>query len=65
MGATQNIMMASVLADGITIIENAAEEPEIVDLANFLNEMGASVRGAGTNCTSSWHRNLRTIKDSQ
>jgi UDP-N-acetylglucosamine 1-carboxyvinyltransferase len=48
-GATQNIMMASVLADGITIIENAAEEPEIVDLANFLNEMGASVRGAGTN----------------
>ncbi|WP_449024902.1 UDP-N-acetylglucosamine 1-carboxyvinyltransferase, partial [Peptostreptococcus stomatis] len=48
-GATQNIMMASVLADGVTIIENAAEEPEIVDLANFLNEMGASVRGAGTN----------------
>lgn len=48
-GATQNIMMASVLADGVTTIENAAEEPEIVDLANFLNEMGASVRGAGTN----------------
>ncbi len=48
-GATQNIMMAAVLADGITIIENAAEEPEIVDLANFLNEMGACVRGAGTN----------------
>ncbi len=48
-GATQNIMMAAVLADGVTIIENAAEEPEIVDLANFLNEMGACVRGAGTN----------------
>lgn len=48
-GATQNIMMAAVLADGVTTIENAAEEPEIVDLANFLNEMGASVRGAGTN----------------
>ena len=48
-GATQNIMMTAVLADGVTIIENAAEEPEIVDLANFLNEMGASVRGAGTN----------------
>ena len=48
-GATQNIMMTAVLADGVTTIENAAEEPEIVDLANFLNEMGASVRGAGTN----------------
>ncbi|MEG0249671.1 MAG: UDP-N-acetylglucosamine 1-carboxyvinyltransferase [Peptostreptococcus sp.] len=48
-GATQNIMMAAVLANGVTTIENAAEEPEIVDLANFLNEMGGSVRGAGTN----------------
>lgn len=48
-GATQNIMMTAVLAEGVTVIENAAEEPEIVDLANFLNEMGASVRGAGTN----------------
>lgn len=48
-GATENIMMAAALADGITIIENAAEEPEIVDLANFLNEMGASIKGAGTN----------------
>ena len=48
-GATENIMMASVLAHGITTIENAATEPEIVDLANFLNSMGASVRGAGTN----------------
>lgn len=48
-GATENIMMASTLAEGLTIIENAAEEPEIVDLANFLNSMGAKVRGAGTN----------------
>lgn len=48
-GATENIMMASVMAEGITTIENAAEEPEIVDLANFLNKMGAKVRGAGTN----------------
>ena len=48
-GATENIMMAAVLADGITIIENAATEPEIVDLANFLNTMGANVKSAGTN----------------
>lgn len=48
-GATENIMMAAALAEGTTIIENAAEEPEIVDLANFLNEMGANVKGAGTN----------------
>lgn len=47
-GATENIMMAAVLADGITTIENAAKEPEIVDLANYLNAMGANVRGAGT-----------------
>jgi UDP-N-acetylglucosamine 1-carboxyvinyltransferase len=47
-GATENIMMAAVLAEGTTIIENAAEEPEIVDLANFLNGMGAKIRGAGT-----------------
>lgn len=47
-GATQNIMMAAVLADGKTVIENAAKEPEIVDLANYLNKMGAEVRGAGT-----------------
>ena len=43
-----NIMMAAVLADGNTIIENAAKEPHIVDLANFLNSMGANIRGAGT-----------------
>ena len=48
-GATENIMLAASLAEGTTIIENAAEEPEIVDLANFLNEMGADVKGAGTN----------------
>jgi UDP-N-acetylglucosamine 1-carboxyvinyltransferase len=47
-GATQNIMMAATLATGTTTIENAAKEPEIVDLANYLNAMGATVRGAGT-----------------
>ena len=47
-GATENIMMAAVLAKGETVIENAAEEPEIIDLSNFLNKMGANVRGAGT-----------------
>lgn len=47
-GATENIMMAATLAEGITTIENAAQEPEIVDLANFLNGMGAKIRGAGT-----------------
>jgi UDP-N-acetylglucosamine 1-carboxyvinyltransferase len=47
-GATENIMMAAALAEGTTIIENAAKEPEIVDLANFLNAMGARIRGAGT-----------------
>lgn len=47
-GATENIMMAASLADGQTILENCAIEPEIVDLANFLNSIGAKVRGAGT-----------------
>ncbi|ASS94786.1 MULTISPECIES: UDP-N-acetylglucosamine 1-carboxyvinyltransferase [Bacillaceae] len=47
-GATENIMMAATLAEGITILENVAKEPEIVDLANLLNKMGAKVRGAGT-----------------
>ena len=47
-GATMNIMIAGVLAEGRTVIENAAREPHIVDLANFLNSMGADVRGAGT-----------------
>lgn len=47
-GATINIMMAAVLAQGNTVIENAAKEPHIVDVANFLNSMGADIRGAGT-----------------
>ena len=47
-GATMNIMMAAALADGVTTIENAAKEPHIVDLANFLNSMGADIKGAGT-----------------
>jgi UDP-N-acetylglucosamine 1-carboxyvinyltransferase len=47
-GATENIMMAASLAEGTTVIENVAKEPEIVDLANFLNKMGANVKGAGT-----------------
>ena len=47
-GATINVMMAAVLAEGTTIIENAAKEPHVVDVANFLNRMGASVKGAGT-----------------
>src|SRR3712207_2378389 len=46
--ATENVMMAAVLAEGITIIENGAREPEVVDLAGFLNAMGARVKGAGT-----------------
>lgn len=47
-GATINVMLAAVLAEGTTIIENAAKEPHIVDVANFLNTMGADIRGAGT-----------------
>ncbi|MDF2545669.1 MAG: UDP-N-acetylglucosamine 1-carboxyvinyltransferase [Anaerosolibacter sp.] len=47
-GATENIMMAATMAEGTTIIENVAEEPEIVDLANFLNSIGAKIKGAGT-----------------
>src|SRR5204862_7341850 len=45
---TDNVMMASVLAEGMTVIEGAAMEPEVVDLANFLTEMGAKIEGAGT-----------------
>ena len=48
-GATENILMAASMAEGRTILENAAEEPEIVDLATYLNSMGANIRGAGTN----------------
>ena len=47
-GATENVIMAAVLAEGTSIIENVAEEPEIIDLANFLNKMGAKIKGAGT-----------------
>ena len=47
-GATQNIIMAASLASGKSIIENAAKEPEIVDLANYINEMGGKITGAGT-----------------
>jgi UDP-N-acetylglucosamine 1-carboxyvinyltransferase len=47
-GATENLIMASVLAEGVTTIENAACEPEVVDLANFLNKMGADIKGMGT-----------------
>ena len=47
-GATINVMMAAVMAEGQTIIENAAKEPHVVDVANFLNSMGASIKGAGT-----------------
>jgi len=47
-GATENTMIAATLAEGETIIENAAQEPEIVELADFLNSMGAKIKGAGT-----------------
>lgn len=47
-GATENIIMAAALAEGLTVIENAAEEPEIIDLAQYINSMGGKVRGAGT-----------------
>ena len=47
-GATINVMMAATLAEGLTIIENAAKEPHVVDVANFLNSMGANIKGAGT-----------------
>ena len=51
-GATENIMMAAVLAEGETILENSAEEPEIKDLANYLISMGANIEGAGTDTIS-------------
>ncbi len=47
-GATENLMMAASLAEGVTVLENVAKEPEIVDLANYLNGMGAKIKGAGT-----------------
>jgi UDP-N-acetylglucosamine 1-carboxyvinyltransferase len=62
-GATENIMMAGVLADGTTIIENAAREPEIVDLADFLSKMGATVVGAGESAiTIAGARGLRPAR---
>ncbi len=48
-GATETLMMAATLAEGETVLENAAQEPEVVDLANFCIAMGAKIRGAGTN----------------
>ena len=47
-GATINIMMAATMAEGETILENVAKEPHVVDVANFLNSMGANIKGAGT-----------------
>ena len=47
-GATINVMMAATMAEGLTILENVAKEPHVVDVANFLNSMGANIRGAGT-----------------
>ncbi len=65
-GATINVMMAAVMAEGLTIIENAAKEPHVVDLANFLNSMGANIKGAGTDVirirgVSKLHRTEYTI----
>ena len=59
-GATMNILLASALADGMTIIENCAKEPHIVDLANFLNAMGARISGAGTDVIKV--RGVKTLK---
>src|SRR5699024_12079199 len=54
-GATINIMLAAVMAEGITTIENAAKEPEIIDVATLLSNMGAKIIGAGTNVRSEEH----------
>ncbi len=59
-GATENIMLAATMAEGETIIENAAQDPEIVDLANFLNKMGCDIRGAGS---SNIHIYGKTVDD--
>jgi len=62
-GATENLMMAAVLAKGTTILENAAREPEIVDLANFLKEMGAKIYNAGTDViTIEGVNNLKSVE---
>jgi UDP-N-acetylglucosamine 1-carboxyvinyltransferase len=55
---TDNVMMASVLSEGTTVIEGAAQEPEVVDLANFLNKMGAKIEGAGTRAPYNHRRRL-------
>ena len=47
-GATINVMIAATLAEGTTVLENVAKEPHVVDVANFLNSMGADIKGAGT-----------------
>ena len=60
-GATINVMMAASMARGNTTIENAAKEPHVVDVANFLNSMGADIRGAGTDAVSYTHLTLPTI----
>ena len=61
-GATINIMLAAVKAKGLTVIENAAKEPHIVDLANFLSSMGADIRGAGTDVIKNlWCRPFTTV----
>jgi len=62
-GATANVILAAVLADGTTIIENAAKEPHIVDLANFLNFCGAEVRGAGTDVIKIHGKNELVARD--
>ena len=61
-GATENLMLASILAEGSTRIQNAAQEPEIVDLANFLNTMGADVNGAGTSINGVKQDDLHPIE---
>ena len=68
-GATINIMMAATMAEGETILENAAKEPHVVDVANFLNSMGANIKGAGTDVirikgveTSSRNRIIRSSR---
>jgi UDP-N-acetylglucosamine 1-carboxyvinyltransferase len=64
-GATENLMLASVLAEGSTRIQNAAQEPEIIDLANFLNTIGADINGAGTSeiiINGVKHENLHSIE---
>lgn len=62
-GATINVMMAAAMADGVTIMENVAKEPHVVDVANFLNSMGANIRGAGTDVIKI--RGVKTLHKSE